>query len=121
MLSDDIPDSREIALICLVRACSILPELFPGREVEHAGPRIERLRKMDLIGREVSSSIAKIERNIMLAARERIMRFRKALLILSAVGGLFAAATILAPRVPIPDRLGPTLAERLWFDELWQQ
>ena len=51
MLSDDLPDPRDVALISLVDACQILPDLFPEREMEQTAPRIEQLRKMDLIGR----------------------------------------------------------------------
>ena len=121
VLSDDIPDPRDIALICLVDACQILPDLFPDREIEQTAPRIEQLRKMDLIGREVAGTIADIQRTIIRAARAQAARFQKFLLTLSAVGGVAAAATLLAPRVPLPDRFGPTLLEHLWFDGFWQQ
>ena len=119
--SDDIPDPRDIALISLLDACDILPDIFPGREIEQCRPRIEQLRRMDLIGREVAGAITDVERTIILAIRSRSARFRGLSLFLSVVGGLAAAATLLAPRVPIPDRFGPTYLERLWFDGIWQQ
>ena len=53
--------------------------------------------------------------------RPRPTRFLKPLAWLSAAGGLTAAATLLAPRVPVPDTFGPALFERLWFDDTWQQ
>lgn len=121
VLSDDIPDPRDIALISLVDACQILPDLFPEREMEQISPRIEQLRKMDLIGREVAGTIADIQRTIIRAARAQAQRFQKLLLTLSAAGGLAAAATIAVPRVPLPDRFGPTLLAHLWFDGFWQQ
>ena len=68
LLSDDIPDPRDVAMIGLVDACGILPDVFSEREVDRAGPRIEQLRKMDLIGQEVSGAVAEIERSIMMAA-----------------------------------------------------
>ena len=119
--SDDIPDPRDVALISLVDACQILPDLFPEREMEQISPRIEQLRKMDLIGREVTGTIADIQRTIIRAARAQAQRFQKLLLTLSAAGGLAAAATILLPRVPLPDRFGPTPLAHLWFDGFWQQ
>ena len=68
LLSDDIPHPRDVAMICLVDACGILPEIFSEREIERAAPRIEQLRKMDLIGHEVGGAVAEIERSIMMAA-----------------------------------------------------
>jgi len=50
VLSDDIPHPRDVALISLVDACEILPDLFPDRDVAAFGPRIALLRRMDLIG-----------------------------------------------------------------------
>jgi len=118
-LSDDIPHPRDVALVALVDACQILPDLFPGRKIEHA--RIEQLRRMDLIGREVAGTIADIQRTIMRAARAQAQRYRTLLLSLSLVGAAAAAATLLSPRIPVPDRFGPGILERLWFDGLWQQ
>ena len=56
-----------------------------------------------------------------LPRRPRPTRFLKPLVRLSAAGGLAAALTLLAPRVPVPDAFGHTLFERLWFDETWQR
>lgn len=67
LLSDDMPDPRDIALVCLVDACDILGDLFSEREMERVRPRIEQLRQMDLIGREVSAVITEIEQSIMMA------------------------------------------------------
>ena len=121
VLSDEIPDPRDVALISLVDACEILQELFPDGEIERVAPRIQLLRKMDLVGREVAGKIADIQRTIIRAARARAARFQKFLLTFSAVGGVAAAATLLAPRIGLPDRYGPGLLELLWFDGVWQQ
>ena len=67
LLSDDTPDPRDIAMICLVDACGFLGDIFSEREIERATPRIEQIRKMDLIGREVSRVVAEIERSVMMA------------------------------------------------------
>ena len=63
LFSDAIPDPRDIALICLANACGILSALFTEEEIDKIGPRIEKLRKLDLIGRELASAIADIERS----------------------------------------------------------
>ena len=42
--------------------------IFSKREIDRAGPRIEQIRKMDLIGREMAGAIADIERAIAIAA-----------------------------------------------------
>lgn len=119
--SDDIPDPRDIALIALLDACDLLPDLFPAQEIKQCRARIEQLRLMDLIGRELAGAIADIERTIIAALRARSARFRRLLLHLSILGGLGATAVLLAPRIPVPDRFGPSLLHLLWFDELWQQ
>jgi len=121
LISEYIPDPRDIALISLLDACDILPDIFPGRWIELHRPRLEQLRKMDLIGREVAGAIADIERTIILAVRSRSTRFRKLLLALSVISVLATAVTLLAPRVSIPDRFGPTFFELLWFDGIWQE
>ena len=118
-LADDIPHPRAVALVALADACQLLPDLFPDRKIDHA--RIEQLRTMDLIGREVAGTIADIQRTIVHAARVQARRFRTLLLSLSIVGTAAAAATLLSPPIPVPDRFPPTVAERLWFDGLWQQ
>ena len=67
LLSDDMPDPRDVALVCLVDACDILSDIFSEREMERVRPRVEQLRVMDLIGREVGAVIAEIEESITMA------------------------------------------------------
>lgn len=67
LLSDDMPDPRDVALVCLVDACDILSDIFSEREMERVRPRVDQLRVMDLIGREVGSVIAEIEESITMA------------------------------------------------------
>ena len=67
LFSDDIPDPRDVALIGLVDACDILRDIFPDRDMEQCRPRIDQLRKMDLIGRELASAIADIEQTVMMS------------------------------------------------------
>ena len=68
LFSDEVPDPRDVALICLVDACNILRTIFSKKEIDRVEPRLEQLRKMDLIGREMASAIADIERAIAIAA-----------------------------------------------------
>lgn len=120
LYSHEIPDPRDVALISLLDACEILPEILPTQELADLRPRITLLRKMDLIGREVAAAIADIERSIIQAVRDRAAQFRKLLLILSAVAGSTAGATFVLPRVPVADSFGAALRMHLWFDSGWQ-
>ena len=47
LTSDEIPDPRDVALISLLDACEILPDIFPRQEIEEFRPRLAPLRKMD--------------------------------------------------------------------------
>ncbi|MDE2893770.1 MAG: GPP34 family phosphoprotein [Chloroflexota bacterium] len=67
ILSDEIPDPRDVALLSLLDACNVLPDIFPGGEVKNAGARIKQLRNMDLLGRDVVGAVAEIERVIVTA------------------------------------------------------
>ena len=61
LFSDEIPDPRDIVILCLADACGIFGELLSGRELEQAAARIEQVRKLDLIGQAVSKAIWNIE------------------------------------------------------------
>lgn len=58
LFSDEIPDPRDIALICLAEACDILRAVFTADEVRRMKPRLDLLRRMDLIGREMITQLA---------------------------------------------------------------
>ena len=51
LLSDVIPDPRDIAIIALADGCGLLRYLLSAADLERATPRIELMRRMDLIGR----------------------------------------------------------------------
>lgn len=70
LTSQDIPDPRDVALICLVDACNLLREILPKGVADQAGPRVEQLRKMDLIGREVAGAVAAIEASIVMSVAQ---------------------------------------------------
>ena len=63
LTSEEIPDPRDVILVCLLDACGVLGAFFDEEELRRASPRLEQLRKMDLIGREISGAIAEIERS----------------------------------------------------------
>lgn len=63
LTSDEIPDPRDIVLISLLDACGVLGTFFDEEELERFVPRLEQLRRMDLIGREIAGAVADIERS----------------------------------------------------------
>ncbi len=60
LFSEDIPDPRDVALICLREACKIFQQVFSKREVEKAQSKIDLISKMDLIGRSVIKTLRDI-------------------------------------------------------------
>ena len=64
LFSDDIPAPRDAALIGLVDACGILGRIFPDRDMEEFRPRVEMLRAMELITREIPGAISDIENGV---------------------------------------------------------
>ena len=69
LFSDEIPDARDVVIISLADTCGLFRGLLAGRELKRATPRIEQVRKMDLIGREVSKAVRHIDSS--LADRDR--------------------------------------------------
>ena len=69
LFSDQIPTPRDIVMICLSDACGIFAELLSKRELRHVMPRIELIRRMDLIGRAVTAAIRDIEVSLAQAMR----------------------------------------------------
>ncbi len=58
LFSGDIPDPRDIALICIADACGLLKTVFGESELDEVSARLEQLRKMDLIGRELLTQLS---------------------------------------------------------------
>ena len=69
LFSEVIPTPRDIVIICLADACGIFSELLSRRELQHAMPRIQFLRQMDLIGRAVTDAVWDIEVSLAQAIR----------------------------------------------------
>ena len=61
LFSDEIPDPRDVMLICLADACGIFSHLLTRRELGQVTERIEQVRRMDLIGQAMSQAIQEIE------------------------------------------------------------
>ena len=57
LFSDEIPDPRDVVLICLADACGIFRGLLSKQELSKASGRIEQVRKLDLIGQAMSQAI----------------------------------------------------------------
>ena len=58
LFSGDIPDPRDIALICIADACGVLRTVFGESELDEVSARLDQLRKMDLIGRELITQLS---------------------------------------------------------------
>lgn len=50
LVSEVIPDPRDIAIICLADACALWRTMIDERDLADVRPRIEQVVKMDLIG-----------------------------------------------------------------------
>jgi Golgi phosphoprotein 3 len=57
ILSDDIPDPRDILLISLLVSCNLVDRLFSRAETGGVQDRIEQISQMDLIGQAVFKTI----------------------------------------------------------------
>lgn len=60
LLSDDIPDPRDIVIIALAQACGLLGRVFSDSELRSAEKRIDQLAKMDLIGQAMTDMMVEL-------------------------------------------------------------
>lgn len=67
LFSNEIPDVRDIIIISLADVCDIFRTLLSRRELQGVTQRIDQVRKMDLIGREVSKAVRDIESSLAVA------------------------------------------------------
>ncbi len=67
LFGDEIPDPRDVVIICLADACGIFREMLSGKELDRASERIDQVRKLDLIGQAVSKAVWDIQASIALA------------------------------------------------------
>ena len=68
LLTDEIPDPRDVVLVCLIDACALAGFVLSAAELDSAAPRVEHLRKMDLIGQAVTKAASETEAIIKFAA-----------------------------------------------------
>ena len=57
LLTDEIPDPRDVAIIGLLNSCDGVPTLLEAEELELAEQRVELLSGMDLIGRSIAVAV----------------------------------------------------------------
>ena len=70
LFSDEIPDPRDVMLICLADACGIFSHLLSRQELSQVTTRIEQVRRLDLIGQAMSQAIQDIEVSVAAAAQQ---------------------------------------------------
>lgn len=68
LMSDEIPDPRDVVLVCLIDACALAGFVLSAAELDAASPRVAQLRKMDLIGQAVTKAASETEAIIKFAA-----------------------------------------------------
>jgi Golgi phosphoprotein 3 len=68
LLTDEIPEPRDIVLICLIEAARLTGLVLTAGEAKEVKPRLEQLGKMDLIGQAVARTVADIRFSIGLCA-----------------------------------------------------
>jgi len=60
VLTDEIPDPRDVVLICLIDACGLLGLVLSPDEIAQTKTRVEQLSRLDLIGQAVTKAVAEI-------------------------------------------------------------
>ena len=61
LLTTEIPDARDVMIVCLADACGVLRGMLPDGELEGVRPRIALMRMMDHIGRTVTDTIWELD------------------------------------------------------------
>ncbi len=62
LFTDEIPDPRDIVIICLADACGVFKNILSQSELSEVQDRIELIRRMDLIGQSVTRAIQKLDK-----------------------------------------------------------
>jgi hypothetical protein len=60
VLSDEIPDPRDVVLLCLIEACGLLGLLLSPAEIAGTAARVAQLSRLDLIGQAMTKAIGEI-------------------------------------------------------------
>lgn len=61
LFGDEIPDPRDIVIVALADACGIFASIFTPQELESVQPRIDQVKRLDLIGQAMTHAIHDIE------------------------------------------------------------
>ena len=61
LFSEEIPDPRDVVLICLGNACGLFAILLGRRDHSAASERIERISRMDLIGQKMLGELRDLQ------------------------------------------------------------
>ena len=64
LMSDEIPTPQDVVLVSLMDTCSLLSTILSDKEVQRLSPRIEQIRKLDLIGQEVTKVLERLRSDI---------------------------------------------------------
>ena len=62
LFTDEIPDPRDIVIICLADACDVFKNILSQSELAEVQDRIELVRRMDLIGQSVTEAVQTLEK-----------------------------------------------------------
>ena len=68
ILTDEIPDPRDVVLLCLIDACGLLGLVLSLDEIAARRQRIEQLTRLDLIGQAMTKAVGEIRFIIQYAA-----------------------------------------------------
>lgn len=61
LFTDEVPDPRDIVIICLADACGVFKNILSQAELSEVQGRIELIGKMDLIGQSITRAIREQE------------------------------------------------------------
>src|SRR5436309_1837930 len=64
LLTDEIPDPRDVVLLCLVEASHLLGHVLSPEELKQTEDRIGQLSRLDLIGQAVHRAVADIRSTV---------------------------------------------------------
>jgi hypothetical protein len=64
LMSDEIPTPQDVVLVSLIDTCSLFSTILSDKEVQRLSPRIEQIRKLDLIGQEVTKVLERLRSDI---------------------------------------------------------
>lgn len=64
LMSDEIPSPKDVVLVCLVDTCSLFTSILSEKEVQQLRPRIQKIKKLDLIGQAVTQVLEKLRSDI---------------------------------------------------------